>query len=71
MVTYGTIEKIDEGSCRLTIGADTPQSLAFLLSFLAVDFTVESSTKLAHALQHVAERFQRAADPVLKSGDWT
>jgi predicted DNA-binding transcriptional regulator YafY len=71
MVTYGTIEKIDEDSCRLVIGADTPQSLAFLLSFLPVDFTVESSTELAWALQHVAERFQRAAAPVLNSGHRT
>jgi predicted DNA-binding transcriptional regulator YafY len=61
MVTWGTIEEIDKGSCRLIIGADTPQSLAFLLSFLEIDFEVESSPELATALQHVAERFQRAA----------
>jgi predicted DNA-binding transcriptional regulator YafY len=61
MVTYGTIEKIDDGSCRLTIGADTPQSVAFLLSFLEIDFEVESSPELAAALHEVAERFQRAA----------
>jgi predicted DNA-binding transcriptional regulator YafY len=61
MVTYGTIEKIDDGSCRLIIGADTPQSLAFLLSLLEIDFEVESSPELAAALHEVAERFQRAA----------
>lgn len=55
MVTWGTIEKIDKSSCRLIIGADTPQSLAFLLSFLEIDFEVESSPELAQALQHVAE----------------
>lgn len=64
LVTYGTIEKIDEGSCRLTIGADTPQLLAFLLSFLEIDFKVESSVELADALRQVTDRFQRAAEGV-------
>lgn len=59
--TYGRVEPIDEESCRVTIGADTPQALAFLLSFLEIDFTVESSVELAQALQDVAARFQRAA----------
>jgi predicted DNA-binding transcriptional regulator YafY len=64
MVTYGTIEKIDNGSCRLTLGADTPQSLAFLLALLEIDFKVESSVELAGALRQVTERFQRAAEGV-------
>jgi predicted DNA-binding transcriptional regulator YafY len=64
LATYGTIEKIEEGACRLIIGADTPQSLAFLLSLLEIDFRVESSVELATALQQVADRFQRAADGV-------
>lgn len=64
LVTYGTIEEIDEGSCRLIIGADTPQSLAFLLSILEIDFRVESSVELAAALRQVADRFQRAAEGV-------
>jgi hypothetical protein len=64
MVTYGTIEKIDNGSCRLTLGADTPQSLAFLLALLEIDFKVESSVELADALRQVTERFQRAAEGV-------
>jgi predicted DNA-binding transcriptional regulator YafY len=71
MVTWGTIEEIDESSCRLIIGADTPQSLAFLLSFLEIDFEVESSTELAQALQHVAERFQRAAASVFTPASGT
>ena len=71
MVTWGTIEEIDESSCRLIIGADTPQSLAFLLSFLEIDFEVESSPELARALQHVAERFQRAATPAFTPASGT
>jgi predicted DNA-binding transcriptional regulator YafY len=59
--TYGTIEKIDNGSCRLILGADSPQAVAFLLSFLEIDFEVESSVELADALRQVANRFQRAA----------
>ena len=67
MVAYGTIEKIDDGNCRLIIGADTPQSVAFLLSFLEIDFMVESSTELVGALREVADRFQRAAEHVLNA----
>lgn len=66
LATYGTIEKIDNDSCRLTMGADTPHSLVFLLSFLEIDFAVESSVELAQALQDVADRFQRAAGQVVK-----
>jgi hypothetical protein len=66
LVTYGTIEKIDERSCRLTMGSDTPHSLALLLSHLEIDFTVESSVELARALQQVADRFQRAAGQLVK-----
>lgn len=64
--TYGTVEPIDEHTCRLTMGADTPQSLAFLLSFLEIEFDVESSTELSTALLQVAERFQRAAGQLVK-----
>ncbi|HEX6356129.1 YafY family protein [Actinophytocola sp.] len=71
LATYGTVERIDEGNCRLTIGADTPQSLAFLLSFLEIDFVVESSVELARALHDVAERFQRAAAHVCTAPDAT
>lgn len=71
LVTYGTIEKIDDGSCRLVIGGDTPQSVAFLLSFLEIDFEVESSIELAEALRHVADRFQRAADHAGKPANST
>ncbi len=66
LATYGTIEEIDNDSCRLTMGADTPHSLAFLLSVLEIDFVVESSVELARALQQVADRFQRAAGQLVK-----
>lgn len=62
--TYGTIEKIDNDSCRLILGADSPQAVAFLLSFLEIDFEVESSVELADALRQVADRFQRAAGDI-------
>lgn len=71
MVIWGTIEEIDKSSCRLIIGADTPQSLAFLLSFLEIDFEVESSPELAQALLQVADRFQRAAATAFTSASGT
>jgi hypothetical protein len=64
--TYGTVEPIDEHTCRLTIGADTPTGLAALLSFLEIEFEVESSTELSAALLQVATRFQRAAGQLVK-----
>lgn len=55
MVTCGTIEKIDDGSRRLTIGAVPPPSPAFLLSSPEIDFTAQSEVELTRALQHVVE----------------
>jgi predicted DNA-binding transcriptional regulator YafY len=64
--TYGTVEPIDEHTCRLTMGSDTPHSLAFLLTFLEIEFDVESSPALSAALLQVAGRFQRAAGQLVK-----
>jgi predicted DNA-binding transcriptional regulator YafY len=63
---YGRIEPIDDHSCRLEIGADTPGSLAFLLAGLEIDFTVESPRELVTALRQVVTRFQRAAGDQLQ-----
>ncbi|WP_158884755.1 helix-turn-helix transcriptional regulator [Amycolatopsis anabasis] len=59
--TYGRIEPVDEHTCRLTFGADTPHSLAFLLGALEVDFEVEDPPELADALLQLADRFRRGA----------
>jgi biotin operon repressor len=63
---YGRIEPVDERSCRLEIGAETPAGLAFLLAGLEIDFHVESSIELAQALHEVATRFHTAASAVMQ-----
>lgn len=58
--TYGTIEPIDAHTCRLEIGADSPQSLTFLLGAVDADFEIEHGPELAEHLQRLAARFTRA-----------
>ena len=58
--TYGTIEPIDAHSCRLEIGADSPQSLTFLLGAMDSDFDIERGPELSDHLQRLAARFTRA-----------
>jgi predicted DNA-binding transcriptional regulator YafY len=56
----GTIEAIDDSTCRLTTGSDNPEMLAVWLSLLGHDFTVEDSPALVQHLARVAERYRRA-----------
>jgi predicted DNA-binding transcriptional regulator YafY len=58
--TYGRIEPIDEHTCLLHAGADSPRGLAFLLGAVEVDFEVEHGPELAEHLRHVANRYLRA-----------
>jgi hypothetical protein len=39
---HGRLEPVDERSCLLRLGAETPRMLVYLLTVLDVDFTVES-----------------------------
>jgi predicted DNA-binding transcriptional regulator YafY len=59
--SYGRLEPVDEHTCLLHFGADTPHSLAFLLGALDVDFEVVAPGELAEELLRLASRFQRAA----------
>jgi predicted DNA-binding transcriptional regulator YafY len=61
--TYGRIEPVDERTCLLHFGADTPHALAFLLGALEVDFDVQDPPELAEELLRLADRFRRAARP--------
>lgn len=61
--TYGRIEPVDEHTCRLHIGAETPHALAFLLGALEVDFDIEDAPELAEHLLRVADRYRRAVEP--------
>jgi predicted DNA-binding transcriptional regulator YafY len=61
--TYGRIEPVDDRTCLLHFGADTPHALAFLLGALEVDFDVQESPgspELAGELLRLADRFRRA-----------
>jgi predicted DNA-binding transcriptional regulator YafY len=58
---YGRVEPLDERSCLLHLGADTPHALAFLLGALEVDFDVQDAPELATQLLAQADRFRRAA----------
>jgi predicted DNA-binding transcriptional regulator YafY len=61
--TYGRIEPVDEHTCLLHLGADTPHALAFLLGALEVDFDVQDAPELAEQLLRLADRFWRAVRP--------
>jgi predicted DNA-binding transcriptional regulator YafY len=58
---HGRLEPVDERSCLLHVGADTPRMLAYLLTVLDVDFTVESPAGFVEHLHAVASRYERAA----------
>ncbi|WP_066951227.1 helix-turn-helix transcriptional regulator [Microtetraspora fusca] len=58
--TYGRVEPVEEDSCLLHIGADTPRALTFLLGALEVDFDIVDAPGLAVHLRHITERYQRA-----------
>ena len=63
--TYGRVEPIDQHTCLLHIGADTPHALAFLLGTLGVDFDVDAqdTPELVEQLLHTADRYRRAVRP--------
>jgi predicted DNA-binding transcriptional regulator YafY len=58
--TYGRIEPVDEHSCLLHAGADSPHALAFLLGAIDTDFDVQDAPELIEQLQRVADRYRRA-----------
>jgi predicted DNA-binding transcriptional regulator YafY len=61
--TYGRIEPVDEQTCLLHAGADTPHALAFLLGALEAGFDVKDAPELAEQLLRQADRYRRAAEP--------
>jgi predicted DNA-binding transcriptional regulator YafY len=58
---WGTIEPIDDHSCRYETGDDNLGWLAVRIAMLGVDFTVEEPPELAEHLRALAARLQRAA----------
>ncbi|WP_433678382.1 hypothetical protein [Nocardia sp. CA-119907] len=56
----GTVEPIDAHSCRLEIGAGSPQSLVFLLAAIDGDFRIEDGDEPAVHLRRIMLRLQSA-----------
>ncbi|MDT0445903.1 helix-turn-helix transcriptional regulator [Streptomyces johnsoniae] len=59
--TAGTVEPVDEHTCVVATGADSPESLAVWIGVLGFDFDASGSPELAAALRSVADRYRRAA----------
>jgi hypothetical protein len=54
------VEPVDDRTCRLGVGADTPQVLALHLGLLGVDFEVREPPELIDELRRLADRCTRA-----------
>lgn len=57
----GTVEEIDDASCRLRLSGDAIEWLAYRIAMLDLDFTVETPTELTDYLALLGERITRAA----------
>jgi predicted DNA-binding transcriptional regulator YafY len=58
--TYGRVEPVDDRTCLLHIGADTPRALTFILGAIEADFDIVDAPELADHLQRIADRYRRA-----------
>ncbi|MFS8099180.1 YafY family transcriptional regulator [Lentzea alba] len=56
------VEAIDDTTCRMTAGSDTPEMLALYLGMLGCDFEVDGPPELVQHLGITADRFRRAID---------
>jgi predicted DNA-binding transcriptional regulator YafY len=56
------VEAIDDATCRMTAGSDTPEMLAVYLGMLGCEFEVNGPPELVHHLGLTADRFRRAID---------
>jgi predicted DNA-binding transcriptional regulator YafY len=55
-----SVEVLDEGRCRLSLGAGSAASMAAWLGFLGADFEVIDCPELVAELQALSERYVRA-----------
>ncbi len=58
----GVIEPIDDGTCYLHTGSDSPEMLALYLAWLGSDFDVDGPPELVAELRTLAARYGRAAE---------
>jgi predicted DNA-binding transcriptional regulator YafY len=54
------VEAVDEHTCTVRVGSDTPQMLAVYLGLLEADFDVDGPPELVEQLQALADRYRRA-----------
>lgn len=59
-VPAALVEAIDDTTCRMTAGSDTPALLAVYLGMLGCEFEVDGPRELVHHLGLTADRFRRA-----------
>ncbi|MBF6213389.1 WYL domain-containing protein [Nocardia puris] len=53
----GVVEAVDDRTCRLHVGADTPEALSWMVTSLDLDFTVESGPpEFTTAIRAIGER---------------
>ncbi|MFD6390079.1 helix-turn-helix transcriptional regulator [Nocardia sp. NPDC060259] len=58
----GVLEPVDDKSCLLHLGADSPASLAWMITALDTDFTVTGPPELVTALRSLSDRCRAAID---------
>ena len=63
LAAAGRLEAIDETSCWLSAGSNSPQTLGVWLSLLGHDFAVEDSPEFVYHLRVVGHRYRRAWRP--------
>ena len=54
------VEAVDEHTCIVNVGADTPQMLAVYLGMLDADFEVDEPPELVEQVRALADRYRRA-----------
>jgi predicted DNA-binding transcriptional regulator YafY len=54
------VEAVDEHTCIVSVGSDTPQMLALYLGMLDADFEVDEAPELVEQLRTLADRYRRA-----------
>ncbi|GAA4583158.1 YafY family protein [Planotetraspora phitsanulokensis] len=56
-----TVEAVDDQTCVITAGSDTPHMLALYLGMLDADFEVTEPPELVEHIRRLGERYSRAA----------
>ncbi|MBE1489611.1 helix-turn-helix transcriptional regulator [Plantactinospora soyae] len=56
----GAVEAVDDSSCLLHLGAESPADLAWMVTSVGVDFTVHEPPELVDAIRTLGERCRRA-----------